>query len=316
MSGKWFSNRGQVLQTTFAAISAFVALIALYFVLKGSNSLPGALTILYISAATFLLLVGILIGRHSTRATLAGDARLPESQRSSERSSALGASAPVNIHVSPTISPQFSQNLTQEKRAVAMGTKSIDERPRIAEAKILPNIGCLHPERADIVLDHSSDVWERSKLWEGEIENVPAILIPFSNEPQSGKKTLPADGLKARLTYYERDGIQQLKRIDSGCWLNEAYRFTDLEVGGIAYLIGAVRIGDHTGIVSNPRHSAARYSEDTTLIDHLPKGNYDLKVDLIAGDHGEYSATFWFELDAEEELQMRRSDPGRIPRRL
>ena len=65
MSGKWFANRGQVVQTVAATLSACVALVALFFVLKSNNSLPKASVVLYVSAAIFLLLIGGVFGRRS-----------------------------------------------------------------------------------------------------------------------------------------------------------------------------------------------------------------------------------------------------------
>jgi hypothetical protein len=65
MGGRWFANRGQVVQTVAASISACVALVALYFVLRSNNSLPKASVVLYISGAVSLLLIGAVFGRRS-----------------------------------------------------------------------------------------------------------------------------------------------------------------------------------------------------------------------------------------------------------
>lgn len=65
MNSKWFANNGQIVQMVAAIVSAAVAVIALYFVLKSNNSLPKASIVLYVSASIFLLLVGIFIGRWS-----------------------------------------------------------------------------------------------------------------------------------------------------------------------------------------------------------------------------------------------------------
>jgi hypothetical protein len=146
------------------------------------------------------------------------------------------------------------------------------------DEKILPNVGSLRPEVTTIVLDEESDEWSK-----GDDEGFRALLLPFSNEPQRQKKTLPVNALKARLTYYQPDRVEELKRIDSGCWLNEAYNSIDLEVGGIVYLIASVQFKGHTCTLANPRHSASRYSEDHTLLDLLPAGVYELKVNLTSG---------------------------------
>lgn len=166
---------------------------------------------------------------------------------------------------------------------------------------ILPNIGCLRPELTTVTYNEASDVWSK-----GNGEGFPAAVVPFSNEPRPPKKTAAVDGLRARLTYYKRDGIEEFKRVDSGCWLGEAYRYADLEVGGIVYVIAALQLDRHGGVVANPRYSAARYSEDHSVVDPLPDGNYELKVDLTAGDHGEYAETYWFQLEVGEQLKIQR----------
>jgi hypothetical protein len=78
MSGKWFANKGQIIQAIAAVVSACVALVALYFVLKSNNSLPKASAVLYVSTGVLLLLVGIWIGRRTRSASL--PAPLPPSE--------------------------------------------------------------------------------------------------------------------------------------------------------------------------------------------------------------------------------------------
>lgn len=65
MSGKWFANRGQVIQTVAASLSAAVALVVLYFLLKNNNSLPKTSSVLYVLGITSLLLIGFVFGRRS-----------------------------------------------------------------------------------------------------------------------------------------------------------------------------------------------------------------------------------------------------------
>jgi hypothetical protein len=171
---------------------------------------------------------------------------------------------------------------------------------------ILPNVGCLRPELMTVVLDEDSDVWLR-----GNGKGLPAVVLPFSNEPQRGGKTLPVESLRARLTYYRLDRVEEFKRIDSGCWLGEAYRSIHLGVGEIVYLIAAVQTEGHTFAVANPRHTAARYSEEVTFPEHLPSGIYELKVNLTSGDYGELAETYWFQIEVGDQLRAKRISPGR-----
>jgi len=196
-----------------------------------------------------------------------------------------------------------------EPSATGAISDTIEKPGKKDEQEIQPNIGSLRPEIVHIAHDDDADVWIRSNLLEGDPNDFLAVVLPFSNDPQRGKKTLPVQGVRARITYYKGDSAYEAKRIDSGCWLGEPYRSVNLEVGGIAYLVAAILIAGHGGVILNPRHSTARYEQDTTSVDHLPNGRYEVKVVLIGGEHGEYSEEFWFELEVGDELKCKRINP-------
>jgi hypothetical protein len=65
----------------------------------------------------------------------------------------------------------------------------------------------------------------------------------------------------------------------------------------------------HTLAVANPRHSAARYSEDRTSGVPLPAGIYELKVNLTSGDYGEFAETYCFRLEVGDQLKAVRLNP-------
>lgn len=176
------------------------------------------------------------------------------------------------------------------------------QNPPEADETAEPNVGSLRPEIATVFYNERSDVWSRGS-GDGSIS---AALLPFSNEARPLRKTAPVRGIRARQTYYRQDDVDEFKRVDSGCWAGEAYRYADLEVGDIAYLIAAIRTNGQAGIIINPRHSVARYSEDHTVVEPLPAGKYEIKVDLTAGDQGEYAETYWFQLDIWEQFKITR----------
>jgi hypothetical protein len=132
----------------------------------------------------------------------------------------------LNINVSPSISPVISPIVspTQSDRY----EEPVGPRNKQDDG-VLPNVGSLRPEVTAVVHDDESDVWSK-----GSGQGLVAVLLPFSNEPRPGKKTLPVKSLKARLTYYQLDRVEEFERIDSGCWLDEAYRWIYLWVGEIA----------------------------------------------------------------------------------
>lgn len=195
----------------------------------------------------------------------------------------------------------FTLTVTNDGRMLAVPSDGTETPERKKETPMLPNVGCLRPELTIVAFDEETDVWSKTNG-----DGFPAAIVPFSNDPRPPKKILPVDGLRARLTYYKREAIEEFRRVDSGCWLDEAYRSIYLDVGGIVYLMVALQISGQTGVVTNPRHSAARYSEDHTFVDPLPHGNYEVKVDLVGGVHGDYAETYWFQLDVGEGLGLRR----------
>jgi hypothetical protein len=69
MIGGWFANRGQVVQTFAASLSAAVALVVLYFLLKNNNSLPKTSSVLYVLGITSLFLIGFVFRRRSASRT-------------------------------------------------------------------------------------------------------------------------------------------------------------------------------------------------------------------------------------------------------
>lgn len=233
------------------------------------------------------------------------------------RLSAVGEIAPGQWKVAATLSADNFRKTYPFDMAVAgdgsmtcvpeTGTRRDDKAHKPYE-KIEPNVGSLRPVVMTITYDEGSDVWSRRNGG-----GFPAVLLPFSNEAQRKKRTAPVCGLRARVTYFAGNKVEEFRRIDSGCWISEAYRCVDLEVGGIVYLVAAIRINGQTVTLANPRHSVDRYAEDHTIVDFLPDGSYELKVNLTAGEHGEYTETYWFRLDIGEQLEARRINQQLVP---
>lgn len=226
---------------------------------------------------------------------------------SSSGTGTMISSQQLNISASPNInpSPRIASGISPGTRPSQPGAQT----PRNEQDDaVRPNIGCLRPQLMTVVYDEESDVWSRGAVF-------PALVLPFSNDAQRGRKTRPVGDLKARLTYYQCDAIEEFLRIDSGCWVGEAYRSIGLGVGEIVYLIAAIQLDGRAGAVANPRYSAARYSEDQTSVDYLPSGRYDLKVSLTGGDYGDYTGEYWFTLEVGDRLGAERaqSRPAKTP---
>lgn len=108
MGGKWFANRGQVVQTIAATAGVAIAGIGLYFVLKGNHALPQTTAVLFALIALALLAIGIWIGRLSKPTH-----RFFESQQSEPKNKAadrpvVGGSArigDINVYAHPPAAP-------------------------------------------------------------------------------------------------------------------------------------------------------------------------------------------------------------------
>lgn len=204
-----------------------------------------------------------------------------------------------NINVSPNISPVFAG-------VEQVGSASGEQKRRAPDTSegVNSNVCSLRPEITTVLYNEESGVFEKAN---GE-SAVTAALLPFSNEARIGRRTAPVGSLIARLTYYKRDGIEEFKRIDYGCWLNEEDRYASLGVGEIAYIVVALHgNGEVLAVARNPRRSAEGRSRDEAEADSLPRGAYDLKVDLVGGVHGEYAETYWYQVEAGERLEVKRS---------
>ena len=203
----------------------------------------------------------------------------------------------ISVNVSPTISPVIAPTISsghsEFPNVMEEALKLKIKRQAEAIVTPKPNIGCLKPETIEIQRDEETDVWSREPGGAG----LRAVVVPFTNESRGGgRRTPPAQNLRCRLTFYRGDDVAEFKRIDYGCWLDQPFRSTSLEVDGIAYLIVLIQMDQLACTIYNPRFSAERYLEDSTVIDLLPDGTYDLKVTVMAGEQGEYREDFGFKV--------------------
>lgn len=102
MGGKWFANRGQIVQTLAAIIGTCLAGVGVYFVRKNNHSLPPETSMFYALTAVAIFLLGIWIGRLSKPTQ-----RFFETERSERKDEAaspvIGGSASIGYkHLSPS----------------------------------------------------------------------------------------------------------------------------------------------------------------------------------------------------------------------
>jgi hypothetical protein len=107
MGGKWFANRGQIVQTLAATIGTCLAGVAVYFVLKNNQSLPPKTSVFYALTAVAIFLLGIWIGRLSKPTQ-----RFFETEQSERKDEAappvIGGSArigDINVYAHPPAAP-------------------------------------------------------------------------------------------------------------------------------------------------------------------------------------------------------------------
>lgn len=200
-----------------------------------------------------------------------------------------------------------------EQNASRITTDDLAEQPQISDERqaIRPNVASLRPELTKVFYNERSRAIEKATFIEQENRRWPAVLLPFCNEPQLGRKTLPVEYVKARLTYYRVNGVQEFKRLDGGCWLDSPYQLGNLEVGGIVYLIAALLIEGHGASTERLPVTITNFDKDTLVIDEVPRGTYEVKVTLMAGEHGEFFQEHWYRLNVEDELSCVRFDPSK-----
>lgn len=212
MSSKWFSNRGQVIQTTAAIISSCVALVALYFVLKSNNSLPNARTVMYIAGATSLLLVGILIGRRSKLAPPSANSATLQSDTPTIENAANGGTttAPPNA-------------INADKWCIPAAVPLVvDERPR-------PNLICTSFKNVSVQRS-IGDVWNENYA-DGA---VPAAIAVITNRATE-KNLASARDVKAQMIFYDSKGTECLH--GTGAWLGHFRNAAGFSLGGSQKLL-------------------------------------------------------------------------------
>jgi hypothetical protein len=298
MSGKWFANSGQVIQTTAATVSACAALVALYFVLKSNNSLPKASFVFYASGAMFLLLVGIMIGRRSgaglpTARSLGFPETVERNIRSSGDVTATGGSATatggsVNLHLHPgTPAPV-----------------TLSPRPESEPIPLLEFV------QYDCLALRSDDSLLRS-----EDAGTHLLTAKFRNPRQGvGRPTPTAYQVHAQLTYRSnRPAGPKEVCVHHGHWIGRYTHFAQFATGESQTLVVALARGERLTYTLENHNSVdprtRRFRSGITIL-HAPKtvtlpdDVFMVEIALVSGEVTLYEHQFLLNREPDGTMRL------------
>lgn len=278
MSGKWFANRAQIIQTIAAVTSACVALVALYFVLKSNNSLPRLSAIMYVSAAISLLLIGILIGKRSQ----------VTSAQNSSRDSGSGASTDAS-HT--TMATGGSATATGGNVNVYMHQVESASPIPADEKEPIPLLELAQLERFTIN--------RGSGILRVEDADAHVVTSKFRNPRLGlGRATPTAHRVHAQLTF--RSSSHQQIVVHHGHWLEQYTHFAQLGPGEVQTLVVALSRGKEVYTLENrnsfdPRRARIRSGVTVLHAPHtveLPADTYTVEIALLSGEITLYEHRF------------------------
>ena len=220
MSGKWFANRGQVIQTFAAIISACATVAA--FLLRNANYLPTVLSwAMYIFGALFLLLMGILIGNRSRASWpssapgISGDPEIRHGENVVTGGNATAMGGSVNVHL----------HSVRPAPAVVVSPHATEERPK-------PNLVCASFKNVSVARG-IGDVWSESYV-DGAL---PAGVAVITNRVVD-KGVASAREVKAQMIFYDKKGGECFH--GTGSWLGHFRNAADFTPGASQKLLLAL----------------------------------------------------------------------------
>jgi len=221
MSGKWFANRGQILQTVAATVGTCVGVTGLYFLLKANNSLPRPSLVLYVSVAVLFLLIGIFIGRKSKAGEPVEPTKVDERGATAIGGSSTATGGNVHIVFPPSVAP-----------APVAAVPSPSSKPKIVQLEALPLI------TKWIYFDKGRLTFGRR-----ERESGPALLLPFYFDAVASDSGIQMEYARAHLVFNDSETGTKTT-VDHGFWINATLDYVEISPGERKYLVVAVLSDD------------------------------------------------------------------------
>lgn len=188
------------------------------------------------------------------------------------------------------------QSLTVETTAAIEQTVLTTVEQAIKLPLPAPNIVCLG--EGDLFVELSRhEVFRQSANIEHALR---AITAEFRNEPKLSQKVGTAANVAAQISYFSLDWPDRLEhRTQFGCWLNEELPHVSFGLNTTHQLIlGIFEPGLKGGFKPNFRIYGSSLDKDVPLsrLDYSNYQGFGIKVQLVVGEHGEFSAEYDFEL--------------------
>ena len=172
----------------------------------------------------------------------------------------------------------------------------------IPKPKLDPNIVCLGSDDWYVLLD------KHEVFRETDHENprrLRAATVKFTNESKPGKKVASIANVRAEIVYYDTDWPdREAHRVHYGCWLNEETPYVTFDLSDKAVqqlIIGAFEEKSEGGFERRFMiygNSPDRNAPLTQLFWGECRG-FRIKVRVIAGDNGEYTSDYDFDLEID-----------------
>jgi hypothetical protein len=186
-----------------------------------------------------------------------------------------------------------AQHLAKLANEIAQGlTKAAG-----SEVKHTANLVSLKPFPTRVSRDNT-DTWREKE------DGNPAAVAAFRNDPSRGVTVESVVGLRAQISFYTPRG-EEVRRVNTGCWLGDPYNHTSLSVGSTLQLIIALDMGitEEPCTIENTRAKSVDFGREGTLFRSLGRQQYNVKVRLIGKikSQGDLVADFHFTLDLRRE---------------
>ncbi len=307
MGGKWFANRGQIVQTLAAIISTCLAGVAVYFVLKSNQSLPPKTSVFYGLTAVAIFLLGIWIGRLSKFSRPVEVERPVELEKPEPKNKAEAAASggharigDINVYTHPPAPTPSDFNREEIQR------KKFDAVPSIDLSEL-----------AVVWLDR--DEWNVFHIHRGDPPgNIRGAIISAYYDPNKSLSKSELEFIRATAKLTDKKTGEMLV-VPALFWIDQGLQWTNLRAGDEKHLIVLLINNEDASAftIANKRRSYPTTwnevsTEEEMVEAPLPDAEYELLITFIWGRNDEHRLPRTIQLPKPSSL-LSESSPDQTP---